>query len=120
MRRRGSFISKAVDHVHEYEDPVELMGLHWKYNVEEMLRLPELVGPRYKEIRYEDLVEDVKGSITGVMDFLDLEPDAGWLKDLPRKLPNMNDKWRTDLTERQVELLHNRIGDLLTTLNYKI
>ena len=59
---------KAIDHVHEYEDPVELMGLHWKYNVEEMLQLGELVGPRYKEVRYEDLVQNVRGTISEVMD----------------------------------------------------
>jgi integrase len=111
---------KAIDHVHEYEDPVELMGLHWKYNVEEMLRLGELVGPRYKEVRYEDLVQNVRGTISEVMDFLELDKTDDWLDELPVKLPNMNEKWRTDLSERQVELLQDRISGMLKTLNYDI
>ncbi|MGI9289997.1 MAG: sulfotransferase family protein [Gammaproteobacteria bacterium] len=111
---------KAIDHVHEYEDPVELMGLHWKYNVEETFRLGEMVGPRYSEVRYEDLTSDVQGVMAKVMEFLELDVEPSWLKELPEKLPDMNDKWRTDLTERQTELLHNQIGDLLTRLNYKI
>jgi hypothetical protein len=111
---------KAIDHVHEYEDPVELMGLHWKYNVEEMLRLGELVGPRYKEVRYEDLVQNVRGTISEVMDFLELDITDDWLDELPVKLPNMNEKWRTDLSERQVELLQDRISGMLKTLNYDI
>jgi hypothetical protein len=110
---------KAMDHVNEYEDPAELMGLHWKYNVEELLSLAELVGPRYIEIRYEDLVEDVRGVMSGVIEFLELDKDEEWLGELPAKLPNMNEKWRNDLSERQIELLQNRISGLLTTLNYK-
>ena len=111
---------KATDHVHEYEDPVELMGLHWKYNVEEMLQLGELVGPRYKEVRYEDLVQNVQGTISEVMDFLELDKTDDWLDELPVKLPNMNEKWRTDLSERQVELLQDRITGMLKTLHYDI
>jgi hypothetical protein len=111
---------KAIDHVHEYEDPVELMGLHWKYNVEEMLQLGELVGPRYKEVRYEDLVQNVRGTISEVMDFLELDKTDSWLDELPVKLPNMNEKWRTDLSERQVELLQDRISGMLKTLHYDI
>jgi hypothetical protein len=85
-----------------------------------MLRLGELVGPRYKEVRYEDLVQNVRGTISEIMGFLELDITDDWLEELPVKLPNMNEKWRADLSEHQIELLQDRISGMLKTLNYDI
>jgi hypothetical protein len=65
-------------------------------------------------------VQNVRGTISEVMDFLELDKTDDWLDELPVKLPNMNEKWRADLSERQLELLQNRISGTLKTLNYDI
>jgi hypothetical protein len=107
-------------HTEDDFDPVELIGLHLKFNVEEILQLDELVGTKYKEVRYEDLVQNLRGTTSEVIGFLERDKTDDWLNELPVKLPNMNEKWRTDLSERQVELLQDRISGMLKTLNYDI
>lgn len=109
---------KAINHVDEYEDPIELIGQHWRHTVEELRGLRNLVGNRYLELRYEDLIEDVHGIVGPVLDFAGLDNIDDWLARLPTKLPNMNTKWRENFTPRQIELLNNNLSPLLSTLSY--
>ena len=111
---------KAANHVEEYGDPIELCGLHWQHNVNELLQARELLGERYCELRYEDLVHDVHGFVRTVLDFCQLEAPAAFLELLPAKLPDMNNKWRDDLSDQQIQALQKVIGPSLEQLGYPV
>jgi hypothetical protein len=72
------------------------------------------------EVRYEDLVSDVRGTIDVIAKFASLRPDRNYSSILPRTLPNMNDKWRHNLSDRKVALLESTIGSKLRELGYQV
>ena len=110
----------AINHVSEYEESIQLFGHHWQQNVDESQTAAAIVGDRYMELRYEDLVSDVHGTIDIVAKFASLRPDRNYSSILPRTLPNMNDKWRNNLSDRKVALLESTIGSKLRELGYDV
>lgn len=111
---------KATRHVDQYEEPIELCGLHWQRNLEELLLAKDLLGERYLEIRYEDLIDDVHRIVKQVLKFGDLDTSATYFDFLPQKLPNMNNKWRDDLSQKQIDALQRVIGPSLQMLGYSV
>ena len=79
-----------------------------------------VVGDRYMEVRYEDLVSDVRGTMDAIAKFASLRPDRNYWSILPRTLPNMNDKWHHNLSDRQGALLESTIGLKLRELGYEV
>jgi len=112
--------NKAVEHVKEYEDPIQLIGDHWKHNVEELLHAKELAPGRYIELHYEELIDDVHGVLRKIVDFAGLSESEKFMSILPETLPNMNEKWRTDLTAEQISALQKIIGSELQKLGYAV
>ena len=109
---------KAHKHVDQFDGPIELCGLHWQRNLEELLLAKDLLGERYLEMRYEDLIDDVHGIVKQVLAFSDLDASAAYFSFLPEKLPNMNNKWRDDLSQKQIDALQRVIGPSLQMLGY--
>jgi hypothetical protein len=97
----------------DYDDAVELLGQHWCHNVEELLSLRGLLCGRYFELRYEHLINDVRWAVSAITDFAEVDTPDDWLASLHDKLPSMNDKWRQELSLRQIELLYKQISPLL-------
>jgi hypothetical protein len=102
------------------KEPIELCALNWKHNVEEILRNKELFANRYLEIRYEELVKDVKSLIYKILEFCDLKISKSFLDFLPQTLPDMNNKWRKELNDHQKMILNRTLEESLTKLGYKI
>lgn len=98
-------------------DPLEVAALHWKHNTEEVLANAGTLG-HYSEVRYEDLVADPVGTVLRVMDFCDLARDQVFEARLPRRLPDMNRKWRSALDEGQWEVVETAAGPTLARLGY--
>ena len=111
---------KASNHIADYTDPIELCGMHWQRNLDELLAGRELLGERYLEIRYEDMIHDVHGTVGQVLEFADLTASPEYFALLPEQLPDMNDKWRADLSDEQIGLLHGVIGPRLEALGYPV
>ena len=111
---------KATNHIDEYDDPIELCGKHWQTNLDELLAGKELLGDRYLELRYEDMIKDVHGCVRQVLDFCALSAPEGYFELLPKDLPNMNNKWQADLNKDQIEGLHRVIGERLQQLGYPV
>ena len=110
----------AINHVSEYEESIQLFGQHWQQNIDELQTAAAIVGDRYMEVRYEDLVSDVHGTMDVIAKFAALRPDRNYSSILPRTLPNMNDKWRNNLSDRKVALLESTIGSKLRELGYDV
>jgi len=99
-------------------EPIELCGLYWQRTLEEIFRNKEMLGERYTEVRYEALVADVPGVIGEILSFCGLESDAAYDRALPPELPDMNRKWREQLTGGQRAALEGAVGDFLAALGY--
>jgi hypothetical protein len=97
---------------------IELCGLRWKNNVKEILNNKYLFKNRYIEVRYEDFVLDVKGTMEKVTDFCELSNSEEFFKLLPKTLPNMNNKWEKELTEVQKSILNEILKSYLNQLGY--
>jgi hypothetical protein len=108
----------AIHHANDYDDPIQLIGEHWRRNVDELLGAKELFGDRYLELRYEDLTRDVHGEVAKILDFAGLRKDPEYFKILPATLPDMNEKWRTDLSAENIAFLEKQIGPALRKLGY--
>lgn len=99
-------------------EPIELAARYWDHTVKEIRRVGETVGKRYLEVRYENLIEDTRGTIAEIMSFCGLRGSAAVTRFAPESLPDMNTKWREQLTGPQQELVQKSVGALLSELGY--
>jgi hypothetical protein len=99
-------------------EPIELCALHWKKDVEEILKNKNLFENRYMEIRYEAFVKDVRGLMQRIIDFCELSKSYKFMEMLPKTLTNMNYKWEKNLTEKEKVILNKTCQPLLNKLGY--
>ena len=109
---------KTSEWENQGRQPIELCGLHWKRNVEEILENKSIFKDRYMELRYEGFILDVRGTIEKVVDFCELSKSEIFLKLLPQTLPNMNYKWKDNLTKEQMDILEKTLQPYLDQLGY--
>jgi hypothetical protein len=105
----------------------------WRTEVVAARRLGRRVGPRYLEVRYEDLVADVESVLRRICDFAGLEyepqlvdyagnvdvsakPHQQSLKQPPTK--GLRD-WRTRMPQADVAAFEHVAGDVLHELGYE-
>ena len=100
------------------KDPVALCALHWRNTVAEVLCNKALLKTRYKEIRYESFVQDVRGTVAAILNFCNLRQDKQYLESLPMSVPNMNYKWKELLTITQQKILIHTLQKTLIKLGY--
>ena len=111
-------VEKAPFWLKEGREPIELCGLHWKKNVEEIKKNKIFFEDRYIEIKYETFVNDVRGTMHQVTKFCELSEPENFFKMLPKTLPSMNYKWEKNLTEKQKLVLERILKEFLRQLNY--
>jgi hypothetical protein len=97
---------------------LELTALHWRHDTEETLAAGPLLGRRYREVRYEDLVRDPHGILRSICDYAGYTFPASYAALVPRTLPDMNIKWRQALGTEQERVVFEAAGDLLQSLGY--
>jgi hypothetical protein len=105
----------------------------WRTEVAAARRLGGRVGPRYLEVRYEDLVADAESALRRVCEFAELEYEPGLtdyagnvdvsakphqqsLKQPPTK--GLRD-WRAQMSPTDVAAFEHVAGDLLRELGYE-
>ncbi len=103
-----------------YKDPILLCAEHWRRNVTEIRSMRAILGRHYREIRYEELVENPRKSLTAMLRWCHLPVSQQYLRILPDRLPNRNDAWQRNLTDSQKALLQKQIGSLLRELDYPV
>jgi len=99
------------------KDPVELATKHWRANLEEILSNKSILA-RYMEVKYEDFVKDTWAETKRMTDFCGLSFPENFKRILPKSLPNMNFKWRKQITQEQSKIIDEYGGDLLKQLGY--
>ncbi len=103
----------------EGKEPIALCALQWKHDVEEILQNKPLYQDRYIELKYEDFIKDVRGSMAKITNFCELSRSNEFLEILPEKLPDKNEKWK-NLSEHQKKVLHDTISGFLGELEYAV
>jgi hypothetical protein len=63
-------------------------------------------------------VDNVRGTMTSILDFCKLEVSNKYLKLLPKRMKNMNYKWKTNLTPRQKIIINKSLGGFMRRLGY--
>jgi len=101
-------------------EPVELCGLNWMNTVEEIKKAARQLGARYTEVRYEDLTRDVRGVVGEIVGYCQLNRSDTFFGLLPDTLPDMNRKWREQLSDKQKRALHESVGEFLIKLGYAL
>jgi len=99
-------------------NPIKLCALHWKHNVIEVRRSKKLLGKRYMEIRYEKLISDPRGAVKNILQFCELPLVDQYIQQISKKFPNMNNKWKKELTVQQQKLLQTTLNPFLRELGY--
>jgi len=117
------------------EEPMAVCALWWRWQVSTGQREATALSPaQYHEVIYENLVAQPEEILRAVADFLDLpfaqemltyyegnvrnQPGLSAKKAWLPPTPGLRD-WRTQMTERDLELFEALAGDLLTALGYE-
>ncbi len=129
-RRRGPSRSELWD-----EEPIAVLALWWsRFVVNGRKHGAEVSGGRYLEVRFEALSAEPRQTLEGILSFLGLpfaeeallyhrgrtRPKAGrsaknaWLP----PTPGLRD-WRTQMSQRDVELFEGLAGEALDDLGYE-
>jgi hypothetical protein len=137
--RDGRDVALSYREIEFGPDSLEGAALHWKRFVQRGRKTGKQLGAdRYREVRYEDLLDDPEGVTRGLCAFLDLEFDPAMLtyperaEEVARgsafphahkrlRLPptkGLRD-WRTAMSEEDVVLFESLAGDLLARLGYE-
>lgn len=123
-----------------WADRIEDGALYWRLQVRRGRRAGSRLGPkRYREIRYEDLIDDPASTLSWICSFLDLEYDPQMLRyeetarqwtstsrnpDRHRNLLREPTKglrdWRTQMSPEELAVAEHLIGDLLAELGYEL
>ncbi len=101
-------------------DPLELTALHWRHDTEETLDAAPLLGARYREVRYAELVRDPRAVLRTICDYAGYGFPPSYTRRVPGTLPDMNRKWREAWTSEQERLVTEAIGPLLERLGYAL
>ncbi|UCC38731.1 MAG: sulfotransferase [Candidatus Aminicenantes bacterium] len=101
------------------KEPIELCGLHWKKNLEEIFINKHLFENRYIEVKYEDLARSTKKTIKKIAEFCELSYPKRFNDMIPSSLQIMNYKWTKELSNYEINVLNNKLKDFLEKLGYK-
>ena len=98
-------------------------GRYWNDHILAARSGRDLVGSEnFYELRYEDLLGDPVGSFAGLVEFLRMDPSLvdAWEKDADSILKRNNtNKWKTQLSDRDIRLFERVAGDTLELYGYK-
>jgi hypothetical protein len=112
--------TKVKDSDTDEHGMIGLCARHWQKDVEEILRNKSLFENRYFELKYEELVVDVRSTMKKIVDFCELPHSSDFLNLIPPTLPNMNYKWKQFLSRDQQSMLAQVLNPFLAKLDYQV
>jgi hypothetical protein len=127
-RRRGSAARwwglrpPGWSNMQDTASPIVQCGWQWAESVTRADRDARTVVPpeRYHVVRYADLTEHPRPTLTDLLERLNLAADAFFAASAPylNRLENRNGRWRRRLSDEQQHRLHDQIADTLRTWGF--
>ncbi len=136
--RDGRDVARSMLDVRFGPETLPEAALVWKTRVGRGRRAGKALGPRrYREVRYEALVEDPEGTLRSLCAFIDLDfeetmlryherPDVAQDVGRPQQHRSLSlpptkglRDWKRDLKGEDLEVFEALAGDLLTRLGYE-
>ncbi len=123
MSRDGRDVAASVFRSKHGRKNGYVAGLYWNNHILATRRGGTLVRPgNFHELRYEDLLGDPEGTFSDLLTFLGMDPSLveAWSKDADSVLKRNNtNKWKTQLSSRDVQLFERVAGDTLELYGYE-
>lgn len=93
--------------------------LHWKILMQNFTQQGSAIGERYRQVRYEDLIEAPEETLQGILDWTDL-PLADSFKSALQSLSlyDANVRWRKQIAPQEQVLADRLLGDTLKAYGY--
>jgi len=138
---RIPFLFPQAKYIHLLRDPRDVarsaIGMGWVGHVYQGVdiwieaekswdKLKKQIQPiQWLEIKYEDILNDVEGGLTNICNFLGLEYSEEMLNYAENSSYSLPDKslsyqWKRKYTQRELELVEGKLGDLLTSRGYEL
>ncbi|MCK5173614.1 MAG: sulfotransferase, partial [Planctomycetes bacterium] len=99
---------------------VALAGIQWNILMDAFEKSAEEIDPEnYTVVKYEDLCSDPVDTYRKVTEFCDLEWSNQFEKAICKySLRSLNEKWKREFTDKQIEILESVTGDYLGKYGY--
>lgn len=76
---------------------------------------------RFMELKYEELTQDLEFNIRRIIEFIGLEWNKKFEREISKiRVKNMNFKYKQDLTQGQIEIINEILGNELKRKGYKL
>lgn len=108
--RDGRDVASSLKKVTWFSNDIIAISRHWKNMVNFAERAELLLGSRYLQIRYEDLVREPENVLRRVCDFLGEEYDAQMLNYWASNNIQFNEMWRGDHDLLKSNVSTERVG----------
>jgi len=103
------------EEIEKNNSPLIASALQWKEVVSYIRNNKDVLGDRYLEIKYENLVDDFDKTLNEVCEFIGIDNNIKYAG-IPK---NMNYKWKKQLDRWQQVDIEESIQDYLLQLGYK-
>jgi LPS sulfotransferase NodH len=120
----------------DHDKELHTAALYWEWIVQQGRNHAHVLGSNYKEIRYEDLVEDPRSTLARVGEFIGQDLDYDEIQRVgvgSVKRPNSSfgkqgtkgtfkpvARWKSSLTAEELSVLETLIGRTLIKLGYEL
>lgn len=121
--RDGRALVQSILHKHERyhhgEEALKSASHHWVEFLGQIIKFGEKVEWRnIKEVRYEDLVDDVPGTLENIMTFCGLDVERFRYDKVPQKLQSTNPKWINEQNREVLRFIEVEMKNLLQRYHY--
>lgn len=98
-----------------------LAAIEWKLILDEIEESRKLIRKdQFIQIKYEDLVENLEGTIGIICDFSEISFNDSFRKEIFKiKIKNMNYKWKSELQDSEKKLINDFLKNYLDRYNYE-
>ena len=120
---KGLIWGQQFEGIHDYRKEhsvIETCAMQWSEGTRISNQELENIPSKQKHtIRYEDISNDLKSQINGILDFLELSQDSKVLDYADKKVFNTKDREYSKSDKEKIEVINPIIADQMKVLGYK-
>ncbi len=110
---------KGWDEYLESHTAIEFNAMQWHQLIKAVHSSWASIPKNNKlEIRYEKLLQNPRQYLTSILNFLGFSPENDFFNVIPSLKSNNFNKWKTEFTQREIELIKPILSPMLDELGY--